>query len=145
MTDVVNLAQRLHRKINAQRTPEEVHWTDQVNWIAEAIRHLYVISGRALTFSEDLFLYDESGNVESFENDLRLDEQEWVLLDAQIEFFRWVQASLDDMTSYTTDAMAVTHGNKPYEHLAETIDRLEKDRDRIWYTMVRHNQIGVTG
>ena len=145
MTDVVVLAQRLHRKINSQRTPEEVHWTDQVLWITEAIRKLYVISGRSAQFSEDMFEYDESGNVENFTETLSLDEEEWVLLEAQIEFYKWVQASHDDMVSYTTDAMSVTHGNKPYEHIGETIDRLEGERNRIWYTMTRYNQIGVSG
>lgn len=145
MTDVVALAQRLHRKINSQRTPEEVHWTDQVHWISEAIRKLYVISGRQALFSEEMFVYDESGNVGSFEQTLSLDEEEWVLLEAQIEFYKWVQASHDDLVSYSTDAMAVTHGNKPYEHIGETIDRLEGERNRIWYTMTRFNQIGVSG
>lgn len=145
MTDVVALAQRLHRKINSQRTPEEVHWTDQVHWISEAIRKLYVISGRATKFSDEMFEYDESGNILSFSDTLSLDEEEWVLLEAQIEFYKWVQSSLDDMVSYTTDAMSVTHGNKPYEHLGETIDRLEGERNRIWYAMTRYNQIGVSG
>lgn len=145
MTDIVALAQRLNRKINSQRTPEEVHWTDQVHWIAEAIRQLYVISGRYKEFSDDMFEYDGSGNEESFSETLSLDEQEWVLLEAQIEFYKWVQASHDDMVSYTTDAMSVTHGNKPYEHIGATIDRLEGERNRIWYTMVRYNQIGVSG
>ena len=145
MTDVVALAQRLHRKINSQRTPEEVHWTDQVLWVAEAIRKLYVISGRALQFNEDMFEYDESGDIMSFSETLSPDEVEWVLLEAQIEFYKWVQASHDDMVSYTTDAMAVTHGNKPYEHIGSTIDRLEGERNRIWYAMTRFNQIGVSG
>ena len=145
MTDVVALAQRLHRKINSQRTPEEVHWTDQVLWVAEAIRKLYVISGRAIQFNEDMFEYDESGDIMSFSETLSPDEVEWVLLEAQIEFYKWVQASHDDMVSYTTDAMAVTHGNKPYEHIGSTIDRLEGERNRIWYAMTRFNQIGVSG
>lgn len=145
MTDVVALAQRLHRKINSQRTPEEVHWTDQVLWVAEAIRKLYVISGRALQFNEDMFEYDESGDIMSFSETLSPDEVEWVLLEAQIEFYKWVQASHDDMVSYTTDAMSVTHGNKPYEHIGATIDRLEGERNRIWYAMTRFNQIGVSG
>lgn len=52
---------------------------------------------------------------------------------------------MDDQTSYTTDAMSVTHGDKPYEHIGATIDRLEGERDRIWYAMVRFNQLGVSG
>ena len=144
MTDVIALAQRLHRKINSQRTPEEVHWTDQVEWITDAIRQLYVISGRALHFSEDMFFHDD--NVEDslyFAETLSLDEEEWVLLTAQIEFYKWVQASKDDLVSYSTDAMSVTHGNKPYEHLGNTIDRLSSERNRIWYTMTRFNQLQI--
>lgn len=68
-----------------------------------------------------------------------------MLLQAQIAFYKWVQASVDDQTSYTTDAMSVTHGDKPYEHIGATIDRLEGERDRIWYSMVRFNQLGVSG
>ena len=145
MTDVVSLAQRLYRRINQQTTPEPVGWVDLVHMIEDAIEDLYVISGRSAFFSEDMFEYDESGNVENFTGTLSLDEEEWVLLEAQIEFYKWVQASHDDMVSYSTDAMSVTHGNKPYEHIGSTIDRLEGERNRIWYTMVRYNQIGVSG
>jgi len=56
-----------------------------------------------------------------------------------------VQASVDDQTSYTTDAMSVTHGDKPYEHIGQTIDRLEGELARIWYAMARYNQLGVGG
>ena len=133
MTDIVALAKRLHRKINSQRTPVE-----------DAIRQLYVISGRALQYSDEMFEYDKSGNAITFSETLNLDEQEWVLLVAQIEFYKWVQASHDDLVSYSTDAMSVTHGNKPYEHIGATIDRLEGERNRIWYSMVRFNQIGVS-
>lgn len=143
MTDIVALAMRLNKKINSQRTPEEVDWTDQVRWVTDAIRQLYVISGRSLQFSEDMFEYDSAGNAITFSETLNLDEQEWVLLEAQIEFYKWVQASHDDLVSYTTDAMSVTHGNKPYEHIGATIDRLEGERNRIWYAMTRFNQIGV--
>ena len=52
---------------------------------------------------------------------------------------------MDDQTSYTTDAMSVTHGDKPYEHIGATIDRLEGELARIWYAMVRFNQLGVSG
>ena len=145
MTDVVALAQRLYRKINQQTTPEPVGWVDLVHMIEDAIEDLYVISGRALLFDDDLFETDESGNVCNFAEDLALDEKKWVILKAQIEFYKWVQASVDDSVSYTTDAMAVTHGDKPYEHIGETIDKLKAELDRVWYTMTRYNQLGVAG
>ena len=143
MTDVVALAQRLYRRINQQTTPDTVGWVDLVHFIEDAIEDLYVISGRALQYSEDKFELDESGNAATFADDLKLDEKKWVVLKAEIQFFKWVQASVDDQTSYTTDAMAVTHGDKPYEHIGSTIDRLEAELNRVWYTMTRYNQLGV--
>ena len=68
-----------------------------------------------------------------------------MLLKAQILFYKWVQASVDDQTSYSTDAMSVTHGDKPYEHIGSTIDRIEKELSRTWYAMVRFNQLGGSG
>ena len=122
MTDVVKLAHQLYRKINQQQVPEEIGWVDLVHLIADAIEELYVISGRTFLYSEDKFT-----------------------LNAQIEFYKWVQASVDDQRSYSTDAMSVTHGDKPYEHIGATIDRLEKELAVIWTRMVRFNQLGVSG
>lgn len=143
MTDVVKLANRLYRRINQQTTPEQVGWIDLVQKIEDAIEDLYVISGRSNNFSDDMFIIDESGSVCMFKEDLKLDEQKWVIKKAEIEFYKWVQASVDDQTSYSTDAMSVTHGDKPYEHIGQTIDRLQGELNRIWYAMTRYNQLGV--
>ena len=143
MTDVVALAQKLYRRINQQTMPEPVGWVDLVHMIEDAIEDLYVISGRSLQYSEEMFEMDDSGNVCKFANDLALDERKWVIKKAEIEFYKWVQASVDDQTSYTTDAISLTHGDKPYEHIGETIDKLKHELDRIWYTMTRYNQLGV--
>ena len=145
MTDIVKLARRLYKKIKSQNVPEEFGKGDQMDLIEDAIRQLYVISGRQALMSDDKFEYDENDYPESFADDLAQDEVEWVLLQAQVSFYKFVQASVDDQTSYTTDAMSVTHGDKPYEHIGQTIDRLEGERDRIWYSMIRYNQIGVSG
>lgn len=78
MTDVVALAKKLYRKINQQRTPEQVEWTDLTHYIADAIEALYVVSGRTLRYSEDKMEYDESGAAVSFSENMELDEREWV-------------------------------------------------------------------
>lgn len=143
MTNVTHIAERLFRKIKWQEVPEEVNHEDLVDLVCDAIRKLYVISGRALTFSEDMFIDDEHFEI-MFSEDLQLDETEWVLLESQIEFYKTCQSNVDDLTSYTTDAMAVTHGDKPYKNLGETIDRLKEEQNTIWYRMVRFNQLGVS-
>lgn len=143
MTDIVALTNRLYKKIRLQNIPETIDWTDQIDYVTDAIRALYVLSGRELYFTEEMFTEDDEGNIVSFEEDLSLAESEWVLLKAQVEFYKWVQASVDDQVSYTTDAMSVTHGDKPYEHIGSTIDRLEAEMNVVWTRMVRYNQLGV--
>ena len=143
MTNVTHIAERLFRKIKWQEVPEEVNNEDLICLVCDAIRKLYVISGRALTFSEDMFIYDEHFEI-MFSGDLQLDETEWVLLECQIEFYKTCQSNVDNLTSYTTDAMALTHGDKPYKNLGETINRLKEEQNTIWYRMVRFNQLGVS-
>lgn len=143
MTNVVHLAQKLYRKINQQKVPVQVGWVDLVHFIEDAIEDLYVLSGRSALYSEDMFEMDESGNACTFSDDLPLDERKWVLKKAEIEFYRWVQSDVDQDTSYTTDAMAVTHGDAPWKNLDSMIDKRRHELNRIWYSMTRYNQLGV--
>ena len=113
MTDVVALAKRLFDRIEWQNVPDTVTRDDLTVMIADAIRYLYVVTGRALNFSEDMFTI-EDGIYTIFSDELKIDEVEYVLVTAEIGFLQKVQSSVDDLTSYTTDAMAVTHGDKPF-------------------------------
>ena len=183
MTDLVKLAQRLHRRIKWQEIPEELTSTDLIEILCDSIRMLYVISGRTFQFSEDKFTdhmeievedpviepdenddsdepdtsdeHDEPDDeththieiVEGdfFADDLELDEQEWVLLDGEIAFYNLALSNVDDLQSYTTDAMAVTHGDKPYKNIKSTIEDRQARQAVVWTRMVRFNQLGVSG
>ena len=149
MTDLDKLAKRLFKKIKWQDVPEQVGADDLVDLLCNAIRMLFVISGRTFLFSEDMFIYDtEDEKRESpkyFNYDFEIDEIEWILLVGQIEFYKTCRSNVDDLTSYTTDAMAVTHGDKPYKNLSNTIEGLEDERNVVWTRMVRFNQLGVAG
>ena len=76
-----------------------------------------------------------------FEDDLRPDEKLWVILTAVLGFYRKVQSQYDGLTSYTTDAMAVTHGDKPFANLQQKIVDAEANRDKIWYKMIRFHHL----
>ena len=106
--------------------------------IADGIRHLYVMTGRALTFNEDDFVMEYEMYV-SFKQDLPLDEKEYVLVTAEINLYRKAQTSVNELTSYTTDAMAVSHGDKPFANLQTTITDAEARREKIWYKMIRYH------
>lgn len=149
MTDLVNLAQRLHRRIKWQEIPEEMTSADLIDILIDAIRMLYVISGRTFSFSDDMIVYEENeetGEMSvTFADDLALDEQEWVLLKGEIGFYNMVLSNVDDLQSYTTDAMSVTHGDKPYKNVKATVDARQADLAVVWTRMVRFNQLGVSG
>ena len=53
--------------------------------------------------------------------------------------YREAQTDVNELTSYTTDAMAVSHGDKPFANLQQTIDDAESRREKIWYKMIRYH------
>lgn len=136
--------------------------SDLIEILKDAIRMLYVISGRTFLFSEEKFYtevitheippveeggeptYEETEGV-FFEDTLELDEQEWVLLEGEIAFYNLALSNVDDLQSYTTDAMSVTHGDKPYKNIKQTVDDRKAKQDIVWTRMVRFNQLGVSG
>ena len=138
MTDVIGLASRLFNRIEWQRVPDTVTREDLTEMIADAIRYLYVVTGRTEQFKDDMFTVS-GGLYSTFSQTLLLDEQEYVLLTAEIGFYKKVQASVSDQVSYTTDAMSVAHGDKPFANIQQKLTDLERDRRIIWYKMIRYH------
>ena len=136
MTSIEELAKTLYDRVSAQEVPEQVTIEQLTTYIAGGVRYLYTMTGRALTFDESLFVKDGDYYV-SFVDDLYIDEKLYVIVTANIDFLKWVQGSVNNQIGYTTDAMSVTHADKPYANLADTIARLEDERNRIWYKMIR--------
>lgn len=58
---------------------------------------------------------------------------------AELDLYRKAQTSVNELTSYTTDAMAVSHGDKPFANLQKTIEDAESKRERIWFKMIRYH------
>lgn len=141
MTDVVALANRLYKRIEWQTVPDEITREDLTEFIAEAIEHLYVMTGRSHLFSDDLFTKDDEMYL-TFEDDLIADEKQYVLVTAEIIFFSKVQATYSDLVSYSTNAWSVTHGDKPFANLQTRLTDLESERTKIWYKMNRFHHLG---
>ena len=91
-----------------------------------------------MQFDESMFLMDDEMYL-SFTDDLLLDEKEYVLVTAEIKFYQKVQTSVNQQTSYTTDAMALTHGDKPFANQQQTIDDAKNRQKMYWYKMIRYH------
>jgi len=105
MTNIIELAQELKDIVSWQRTPEELEDADYIKMIINGIKTLYIDTGRASEYSNDMIVY--SGLVDPeiwFTVDLPIDEEKYVLIVAQIAFFKKVQSDVNNIVSYTTDA-----------------------------------------
>lgn len=139
-TSISKLADELYMSVKHQKTPEAITDDDMEYFIIHAIERLYVDTGRATVYSDDMIT--ESGET-YFSEDLLIDEKHYVLYCAQIAFYMWVQNSVNTMVSYTTDALSITGGDKVYAHIADTIEQIENNRRILYYKMVRYVEPGV--
>ncbi len=127
----------LQDETSMQRTPKPITIGQYGDMIMKGIRRLYIDTGRALLYDSANYSNDgEEGLM--FGEDLPIDEQEYVMLCAQINFFKRVQTDVNNVTSYSTNAITVTGADKPYAHLKDTIEDLERRRRELYYRMVRY-------
>ena len=149
MTDLGALCKRIYEKIEWQRFP--VGFTDAqkqemiLNELIEAIKDLFVVTGRALEYYDYEYIYEEQEDgtliPSEFTYELFLDEELYVLCKAQVGIFGKVRAQYNDLLGYTTNALTVTNADKPYTYITGTIDELEADMRRYYYKMVRFSHL----
>lgn len=136
MTSVTDLAAELANRVYLQRSEKEFTSEEYVQLIVNAISSLYVDTGRALQF--DKLSFEKIGDAIYFSEDLKIDEREYVLLIAEQAFLQIIQKDVNIITSYTTNALSVTGADKPYAHLADSIEKLEWKRRELLYRMIRY-------
>ena len=135
-TVLTELIEELKDNTRWQKTPLPLMGADYVNMVKRAIRQLYVDTGRASVFNSGLFTEDADANV-SFSATLAADEMEYILICAQIQFFKRVATDVNNIVGYVSDALTVTNADKPYANLKDTMDRLENERRIKYYKMHR--------
>lgn len=136
MTSITELVEEVKEATAWQRTPEPMTQGDYERLINNAIKTLFIDTGRTFQFKKEYFTQDENGN-SVFDYDFEIDEEKYILLTAQIGFFKKVQSDVNNIVSYSTDALSVTSADKPYTHLQDTIGELENERRIVFYKMSR--------
>lgn len=125
MTDIQKMAQELRQRTEWQDTPVELVNEDYLEIVRQAVRHLYVMTGRYTQ-------YDDSSDIA-----LSADEYEYVLTTAEIGFYRRVQSDVNRIVGYSTDAMTITNADKPYANISQTVNELLKRQRILYYKMTR--------
>lgn len=62
----------------------------------------------------------------------------FVIAHANSLFMRKIQTDVNNIVGYTTDAMAITNADKPYQYLAQTIAEYEIIERRLYYKMLAY-------
>lgn len=137
MTNISELTNELKDATRWQKTPLPLSDNDYVSIIIRALKRLYIDTGRASVFNMDMITKNDEENV-CFTEDLPIDEEEYVLLCAQIGFFNQVKTDVNNIVGYTTDALSVTNADKPYANIKDSIEKLENERRITYYKMIRY-------
>lgn len=137
MTNISELANELKDATRWQKTPLPLSDSDYVSITIRALKRLYIDTGRASVFNMDMITKNDKENV-CFIEDLPIDEEEYVLLCAQIGFFNQVKTDVNNIVGYTTDALSVTNADKPYANIKDSIEKLENERRITYYKMIRY-------
>ena len=143
MTDLIPLAEEVWFNIQWQsfpKLPPEETLQDMLHQaIKTALRRLYIVTGRALSFDR-LTITDEIGEF-TVDCNLPADEYEWTLLEALRTLLGLVQSSVNNIVSYTTNALSVANADKPYQYVtASMVQRLAAQND-VFLRMVRYTHL----
>ena len=136
MTYLFELVDELKEATAWQRTPELLTDYDYQRFIVKAVKILFIDTGRTFEYKKERFTKDEYGE-DAFDYDFEIDEEKYILLVAEINFFKRVQSDVNNIVSYSTDALTVTSADKPYAHLQDTIGQLENERRIVFFKMSR--------
>lgn len=140
-TSISMLADKLKKKTDWQRTPTPLYEDDYIGMVIYGIERMYVDTGRASAYDTSFVSTDDETGEVLFEKDLPIDEQAYVLLCAQIQFFQQVAADVNNIVGYTTDALTVTNADKPYANIKDTIATLDNERRITYYKMARFTML----
>ncbi len=137
MLNVTKLAEWLQVKTAWQETPVVLASSDYIGMVIDGIERLFVDTGRALVYDENLYVTLEDESL-GYDANIPLDERRYIQICSEMNFFAKVQSDVNNSFGYSTDALTVTNADKPYANLKDTLDKLENERRIIYYKMVRY-------
>lgn len=137
MLNITEIANELQEITAWQETPEILSVSDYVKIVVRAVKKFFVDINRPEEYDMTLWTTDDDENT-CYNRDFLLDEEEYIKLLCQIEFFKKVQTDVNNSFGYSTDALTVTNADKPYANLKNTLDELQHERRIVFNKMIRY-------
>ena len=136
MLNITELAEELREITAWQETPVALGPTDYVKMVLRAVKRFFRDINHPAEFNASLYTC-EDGELK-YDRDFLIDEEDYIMILCQIEFFKRVQMDVNNSFGYSTDALSVTNADKPYVNLKDTIGDLERERRICFNKMVRY-------
>lgn len=136
MLNLTELAIELQEGTEWQETPQPLTQSQYLGMILRGLKRLFIDTGRARQYDPDKLIVDN--DVCYYDETFLIDEEEYIKLCSQLEFFRKVQTDVNNTFGYSTDALTVTNADKPYANLKNTLGEIEEYRRILFYKMVRY-------
>lgn len=132
---LTQIAKELQELTKYQATTEPWSQSDYEKVVKKCLEEMYVDTGRASVFNRYTVERDPETEELMFSNNIGPDEEAYLLILCQIRFYKTVQARYNTLTSYSTDAISVTGGDKPYANLKNDIAEKQNERRIKFYKM----------
>lgn len=134
MTNVIALAERLQRDLSMFNIASGLTQDDYVHYIIVGTEMFYNYTGQGYSNVDDILVY-EAGSVIAFSRDFALIERSYILVCAKIAIAEWARANKAELVSYTTDAISVAHGDKPFRNVSDMLAAYEQERRILHYKL----------
>ena len=124
------LIENFRRRVKLQQVPIEYDSDDYVFQLIEGIKQLYVDLGITEEFEVD-FDYKNL----SFNRNLTITEEEYILVCASIYFYQVVQQDVNTIVGYSTDSLTITNADKPYANISNEINKLTTRQTELFWKL----------
>lgn len=129
-TSLLDIMEDFKSEVSLYQTP--ITYTDALyqKIIIRATKQLYIDVGWTPLWDSHYSIIDD---VPTLDINLSILEKEYIIVLAQLIFVDQIKGDVAKLVSYSTDALSVTHGDKPYRNLAEDKANLTNRLKELFY------------
>lgn len=137
MLNITEIAEELQELTAWQDTPVPLAHEDYIKMVVRAVKKFFVDINHPQEYQLELWTTNEDDDT-CYNRDFWIDEEEYIKILCQIEFFKRVQSDVNNAFGYSTDALSVTNADKPYANLQNTLNDLQHERRIVFNKMTRY-------
>ena len=135
IVSITQLAEKLKEEMEWQATPEALSDEQYADMIINGLEKLYIDTNRPTLYDKSLFILNDDGEL-IYNADLPINEIAYIMLCAKMAFLRKVQTDVNNIVSYSTNALSVANADKPYMNIKDSLMEFEHERRILYYKMV---------